>query len=481
MQARFDPEAPFTLVPAPASGSYRTARCDGDHLEDMAHYDALTTLPNRVLLLKRLGQLLRHMPHGRGLALLYLDLERFAQVNAALGYDCGDLLLQAVAERLQGCTRETDLVARIGNDEFAVFRQAADPVGEGAALARKILAALEEPVSLGRHQLAAGADIGIAVSPTHGSDAVELLRCAELAFSRLKADGERGYRFFKRQMGLSARIGHELEGDLRDAMKTGGLQLHFQPVFDLERNDVACCEALLRWTHPKLGVVPPKSFIGVAEATGQIAAIGQWVLREACAQAATWREDIGVAINLSAAQVAPSLVDTVAGVLKVSGLSPERIELEVTETVLLRKTSETLAVLQDLRALGVKIAMDDFGTGYSSLLYLSSFPFDKIKIDRSFVAGISRQDTKSVAVLRAAVALGTSLGMTTTAEGVETEEQLEIVRAEGCAQAQGYLLGRPKAAAAMGSLLLAGPQRIEDVPYRSRNAREKLSNTGRMM
>ncbi len=435
--------------------------------------DGLTGLPDRRALLRRLEQALRATPRGCGLTLLYLDLDRFREINAALGYGWGDSILKEMAARLEDCTCEGDLLARLGNDEFAIARRCADPAEAGAALARQVLSALGEPVMKGGTALRLGAHVGIAAFPTHGAAADRLLRCAELAFYKAKAERSSRYAFFRIGMDARPMDRHALEAELQEAVRSRGFELYYQPVLDLRRNEIACCEALIRWRHPQRGIILPSSFIPLAEATGLIVPMGEWALRVACGEAAGWPSHLKVAVNLSAAQFDPSLTGAVARALEHSGLAPDRLELEITESVLLRRTDETLTILRDLRSLGVRIAMDDFGAGYSSLLYLRSFPFDKIKIDRSFVADLSPDDARSVAILRAAVALGTSLGMTTTAEGVETVQQLDIVRAEGCTEMQGYLLSPPRPVGEIRALLDISPGPMPGAPLTAPGRRER--------
>ncbi len=420
----------------------------------LAHHDALTDLPNRVLLRARLEEaLVGASRQGQGVAVLYLDLDRFKEVNDTLGHTVGDLLLKSVAERLRTCVREDEFVARLGGDEFAIVQITADAAQSAAAVAARVIESLTAPHEIEGNRLSIGTSIGIAVSPGDGTNPEQLLKNSDLALYGAKADGRGMYRFFEAAMNTAMKARREMEGDLREALGEGQLALHYQPILNLETDRICGCEALLRWDHPERGRVSPADFIPVAEATGLIVPIGEWVLREACREATMWPEELKVAVNLSVVQFKSSnLAQTVVSALAASGLSPNRLELEITESVLLLDSEETLEVLGRLHHLGVRIALDDFGTGYSSLSYLRSFPFDKIKVDRCFVRDLASRDPNSVAILRTVAQLGKSLGMATTAEGVETKEQLEIIRAEGCTEMQGYLLSPPVTAAAVRQL-----------------------------
>jgi diguanylate cyclase (GGDEF)-like protein/PAS domain S-box-containing protein len=423
-----------------------TERRDAEaRIAHMAGHDALTGLPNRTLLRDKLEQAIAARPGST--AVLCLDIDRFKEVNETLGHPVGDALLRAVAERLRGCVRGREVVARLGGDEFAVLLPA--PVGtpDGAAgLASRVVEALAEPFGIeGGHQLLAPASIGIAVAPADGTDADTLLRRADMALHRAKADGRATWRFFEPALDARLQKRRALEADLRRAVQEGRFELHYQPLFRTPTGRMSGVEALLRWRRPEGDLVPPADFVPLAEETGLIGAIGDWVLRTACAEVAQWPSDtLSVAVNLSPAQFRRGdLVEGVRAALADSGLAPGRLELEITESVLLENDRATLETLRELRALGVRIAMDDFGTGYSSLGYLKRFPFDKIKIDRLFVREMA-QDANSMAIVRAVVSLGAPLGITITAEGVETAEQLALLREIGCEEAQGFLLGRPK-------------------------------------
>ncbi|TGD94682.1 putative bifunctional diguanylate cyclase/phosphodiesterase [Methylobacterium nonmethylotrophicum] len=415
----------------------------------MAHHDALTGLPNRVLFHRRLAEA---VATGRPVGLLCLDLDHFKLVNDTLGHPAGDALLRQVAERLRACLPADGLVARLGGDEFAVLSALPSPALIG--LADAIVAALGRPFALPDHQdVTVGASIGIALAPEHGEDPDVLLRKADTALYAAKAGGRRTRRLFEPAMDAALQGRRALERDLREAIAAEALEVHYQPLVATGSLAVTGCEALLRWRHPERGFVSPATFIPVAEETGLIAAVGEWVLARACREAAGWPGGVRVAVNLSPAQFrTPDLVGTVARALAESGLHPARLELEITEQVMLEETTANLAVLHQLRALGVRIAIDDFGTGYASLSYLRVFPFDKIKIDRSFTAALGREAT-AVAIVQAVIGLGASLGMTTVAEGVETEAQLAALRRSGCGEVQGFLFSRPVPATELRRLL----------------------------
>ena len=420
----------------------------------MARHDALTGLPNRVLFQEHLGQeLARGGRRGEDLALLCIDLDLFKEVNDTLGHPIGDKLLKLVAERLRECARETDVVARLGGDEFAVVAVAAEQPRGAIVLAQRIIAALSSPFDLDGHQVVIGASIGIALAPGDSEQGEGLLKAADLALYRAKADGRGLYRLFEPEMDAKMQARRTLELDLRKALITNEFELFYQPVVNLALNEVCAFEALLRWNHPTRGMISPAEFISLAEETGTIVPLGEWVLRQACAEAVGWPDDLKVAVNISPAQFkSRGLALAVTSALAASGLRPSRLELEITESVLLQDSESVMETLHALKDLGVQISMDDFGTGYSSLSYLRSFPFDKIKIDQSFVRDMSG-DNDSVAIVRAVAGLGRNLGMSTTAEGVETDQQLEHLRDEGCSEVQGYLFSRPLPASELLPLL----------------------------
>jgi diguanylate cyclase (GGDEF)-like protein len=415
----------------------------------MARHDALTNLPNRVLFQDKMEKAL-----GRGdrIAVMFLDLDRFKSVNDSLGHSVGDALLCAVTERLQRVVSASDTVARLGGDEFAIVQRNATPES-ASELARKVIAELVEPFEVQSHQLIIGTSIGIAMAPADGKEPDQLLRNADMALYRAKSDGRGAYHFFQAEMDAQMQERRTLELDLRKALQADQFELHYQPLIDLGRGEVCGFEALLRWNHPDRGLVPPDEFIPVAEEIGLIVPLGDWVLKQACRDAVNWPAKLAIAVNLSAVQFRnPMLALSVVSALGQSGLAASRLELEITESVLLQADRAVLDALHQFRDLGVRICMDDFGTGYSSLSYLRSFPFDKIKIDRSFIRELGK-DNDCMAIIRAVMRLGSSLGMITTAEGVETEEQLDLLRAEGCMQVQGFLFSKAVPAADIPVLL----------------------------
>jgi diguanylate cyclase (GGDEF)-like protein/PAS domain S-box-containing protein len=415
----------------------------------MARHDSLTDLANRTLFREKMDEaLVRLRQNGEGFAIFLFDLDLFKSVNDSLGHPIGDALLRAIALRLTSCTDARHTVGRLGGDEFAIIQPATgDARQAAAALADDLLRRISEPYEIEGHRIVIGISIGIAVAPTDGEDAGELLKNADLALYRAKSEGRKGYRFFEPEMDAQARLQRALEVDIRNALAQNEFELHYQTLVDTATRKVCGAEALLRWRHPRHGLIPPDRFIPVAEEIGVIIPLGEWILRTACAEAAKWPEHVRLAVNLSPVQFrSANLVDAVSGALASSGLPPRRLELEITESVLLQKDACNLDTLHRLANLGVCIVLDDFGTGYSSLGYLRTFPFQKIKIDRSFVAELS-QRADCGAIVCAITGLGQSLGIVTTAEGVETREQFELLRAAGCRQAQGYLFSRPCPAA----------------------------------
>jgi diguanylate cyclase (GGDEF)-like protein/PAS domain S-box-containing protein len=409
----------------------------------LARHDALTDLPNRVLFHESLVHALAFARRGHLLALHCLDLDQFKAVNDTLGHPVGDGLLKAVAERLQGALRDTDEVARLGGDEFAIVQTAIESPLEATALASRVIELIEAPFEIEGHQIVIAASVGVAFAPQDGLDADELLKNADLALYRAKFDGRGVYRLFQTAMDAEMQARRVMELDLRNALCGGQFEVYYQPLVDLHARAVTGFEALLRWHHPERGMIPPDKFIPLAEEIGAILPIGEWVLRQACAAAAAWPGGQSISVNLSPVQFkSRNLVATVTTALRDAGLAPGRLELEITETVMLHDTVATLATLHELRSLGVRIAMDDFGTGYSSLSYLRRFPFDRIKIDQSFVRELGKQ-RDCAAIIRAVIALSHDLGMATTAEGVETREQLRALALAGCSAIQGYLFSRP--------------------------------------
>jgi diguanylate cyclase (GGDEF)-like protein len=415
----------------------------------LAHHDVLTDLPNRALLRDRLNQAGAAIKEGgRRLALLALDLDRFKEVNDTLGHPVGDALLKAVAQRLQQCVRDTDTIARLGGDEFVIVQRTANPEKEAQALAQRLLESISAPYELMGHSVVIGTSIGVAIAPTDGDTGDLLMRNADLALYRSKTEGRGVYRFFQQEMDQKMQERRQFERDLREALREAQFVVHYQPLVNAGTEQICGFEALLRWQHPDRGMVPPSAFIPVAEETGMIVQLGEWVLRQACTEAAGWPDSYKIAVNVSAAQFkARNFLEVVVRTLAVSGMRPHRLELEVTESLMFDDDGHAFETLRSLQALGVRIALDDFGTGYSSLSNLRKFPFNKIKIDRSFVSDLSVANLDALAVVRSVAQLGVSLGMATTAEGVETREQFDQVRAEGCTEIQGYYICRPSPAA----------------------------------
>jgi diguanylate cyclase (GGDEF)-like protein len=438
-----------------------TARRQAEaQIAHMAHYDALTDLPNRVLFREHLVKALESVDREK-LAVLCIDLDRFKAVNDTLGHPIGDALLRAVSDRLRASARPTDLVARLGGDEFAIVQAGTEQPFGATALATRLIAEIAKPFELDGHQVVIGASVGISIAPNDGNDPDRLLKNADLALYRAKSDGRDSCRFFELDMDARMQARRTMEIDLRRALALGEFEVYYQPLVTLETGKICAFEALLRWHHPVRGMVPPMEFIPVAEEIGLIGQIGAWVLKQACLEATKWPNDIHIAVNLSPAQFRHrAVVLDVVAALGTSGLPACRLEVEITEAVLLQHTESNIGILDELRNLGVRISMDDFGTGYSSLAYLQKFPFDKIKIDRSFVNGLDRPE--SIAIVRAVTGLGSSLGMKTTAEGVETEEQLMKLKEEGCTEVQGYLFSKP-VPAAQAALLLQSLKAIKAV------------------
>ena len=426
-----------------------------ERIAHLAHYDALTDLPNRVLLRGHLEQRVAELAQGKPFAILYIDIDEFKGVNDLFGHEVGDELLRHVAARLRGCVGPQDLVARLGGDEFAIVKAETRDRGQLTALAEQILDSLRIPAQCKGQEVPIEASIGIAVAPDDGLSLEDLFKNADLAMYAAKSDGRRTYRFFVPELDVKLKTRRQLELDLRQALARGQLEIHYQPLVDLATDTVAGCEALLRWYHPERGKISPADFIPVAEDTGLINEIGDWVLKRACAEAAGWPAHIRLAVNVSPVQFrSKTLALRVATALRDSGLAPDRLELEITEAVLIRDDNEALVILHQLRDLGVRIALDDFGTGYSSLSYLRRFPFDKIKIDRSFVSDIGDAGGSSM-IVEAVVNMASACRMSTTAEGVETEMQREILRGLGCSEMQGYLFSPAVPASKLQQLLLA--------------------------
>lgn len=416
-----------------------------ERIQHMAHHDALTGLPNRVLFQSRVKDAIEQSEKDdKMVAICCLDLDHFKNVNDTLGHPAGDALLCIVAERIKAEIRDVDTVARLGGDEFAIVLSGLKDQKLLDRVANRILKSLALPVSIDGHETVTGASMGIAILSKESSDSNKLLKNADLALYRAKTEGRNAFRFFKQEMDESALARRKVEVDLRLAIERDQLQLYFQPLVNTGDDKIAGFEALVRWNHPELGLVCPDDFISVAEETGLIVPMGEWVLRTACAEAVKWSVPVKVAVNISPAQFKQTrLVEFISKTLKETTLDPGRLELEITETVLMRNTAETMETLYRLKGLGVRIAMDDFGTGYSSLGNLRSFPFDKIKIDRSFVSDLGT-NAEAAAIVRAVVGLGRSLGIDTTAEGVETRDQLVYLRIEGCSEIQGFYYSKPR-------------------------------------
>jgi diguanylate cyclase (GGDEF)-like protein/PAS domain S-box-containing protein len=414
------------------------------HIEHMARFDALTGLANRVQLKDDLDAALSRLKrHGEKFALLLLDLDHFKMINDTQGHPVGDMLLVKVAERLRGIVREHDSIARLGGDEFAIVLTMIETEKEPANLADRINIHLSKPFDLNGATAQIGVSIGIAFAPNDGLDGDTLTRHADLALYRVKNDGRGGYHFFEPEMDAIARRRHRLEADMRKALETGGFDVHYQPLVDIQTGKVQSFEALARWSHPELGTLNPSEFIPLAEELGLIQELGRWILTQACTEASQWPDDVRVAVNLSPVQVrSSSLFALVKRILDDTGLPAARLELEVTETLLLDASAQVDETLKALKSLGVRIALDDFGTGYSSLSYLRKYRFDKIKLDRSFVAGIDT-DPDSLAIVDAIIKMTRDLRISLTIEGVETKAQLEKLRERGCREVQGYLISRP--------------------------------------
>jgi diguanylate cyclase (GGDEF)-like protein len=410
----------------------------------LARHDVVTGLPNRVMFREHLEQAFASLQAGRSFSVLCLDLDHFKQVNDTLGHPIGDRLLQAVATRLTACVEESDLVARIGGDEFAIVQRAVERPEKSSRLASRIVDAISTPFDIEGKHVVIGTSIGIAIAPADGRDPDQLLKNADMALYLAKTDGRNTHRFFEAEMDRRLQARRALELDLRAAIVNGDFELRYQPIVKLDSGAICGFEALIRWNNGSRGQILPSDFIALAEETGLVLPIGEWVLRTACSQAVAWPDAVTVAVNLSPAQFkSQNLVQVVLNALATSGLAPGRLELEITESVLLQNEANTLSTLHQLRALGVRIAMDDFGTGYSSLAYVRSFPFDKIKIDRSFVSDMTQRE-ESAAIVRAVAGLARSLDIITVVEGIETQQQLDMARAEGCDEGQGYLFGRPQ-------------------------------------
>lgn len=420
----------------------------------LAHHDALTGLGNRLLIDTQLNDAIAHrQQHGGDLAVLLIDLDGFKAINDTLGHSTGDSVLKHFSSRLRNALRDSDKIGRLGGDEFVIIQHSHEQPKDATALATRLIDLIKTPFSIDNQKLVIGASIGIAVADGDYQDADQLLRAADLAMYRAKADGRGRFRFFEPEFDRLVQERRDLEVALRTAVDQDALKIQYQPLVNLQTNRISGFEALSRWEDPQRGFVPPSTFIALAEEIGLIDLIGERVLKHACAEATRWPGDITVAVNLSPAQFrSGNLVRAVKDALAASGLPPSRLELEITESIFLQDSETNLAVLVQLGDLGVKISMDDFGTGYSSLGYLRSFPFDKIKIDRSFIRDLPTSQS-SVAIVRAICGLARSFGASTTAEGVETDDQLTQIRAEGCTDVQGYIFSKPLPASEIPALL----------------------------
>jgi diguanylate cyclase (GGDEF)-like protein len=420
----------------------------------LAHHDHLTDLPNRAFFREQLTQAVTRMRQDDSFAVLWLDLDRFKNVNDTLGHSVGDVLLKQVGLRLGDCAGPESFTARLGGDEFSIICGHGQKPDEIGRLAQRIIDAISVPYSIDGQQILVGVTVGIAIAPHDGVDPDQLLKNADIAMYRAKAEGRGTYRFFEPEMDRLIQSRRALEIDLRQALSNGELELYYQPLINRVSGSVTAMEALLRWNHPVRGLIQPTEFISLAEEAGLISSLGEWVVRTACAEALTWPSTIKVAVNLSAIQFkgGGNLVHTILSALARSGLVASRLEVEITESVLLDDDPATVGVLHQLRGLGVRIVMDDFGTGYSSLSYFRRFPFDKIKIDRSFIRDVT-DEGDGLKIVRSIIQLANSLKIDVVAEGVETAEQLRIVSQEGCTEFQGYFFSKPQPASRIADVI----------------------------
>jgi len=427
-----------------------------EKIAHLAHYDALTDLPNRALFREKLEVALKELGPGEQLAVLYIDIDEFKSINDALGHPVGDELLKEVAERLRGCIGEADVAARLGGDEFAIIQNCTGGRAETERLVEALYAAIRQPLECAGHLISTDASIGIAMAPGDGVHLDQLLKNADLALYGAKGDGRRTYRFFEQDMGARARARRTLELELRQAIGEGGFEVHYQPLVDLRDDRISGCEALLRWRHPQRGNISPAEFIPVAEESGLIVEIGKWVLERACMdavalyrQTGTW---LSMAVNVSARQLRDKdFIGIVERTLLATGMPPERLELELTESMLMEDMDGAIDFMHKVRALGVRLSIDDFGTGYSSLAYLQTFPINHLKIDRSFVRLLP---TSGTTIAGAVIALAHGFNLTVVAEGVEEPEQFDWLRQAGCDYVQGYLFARPLPLAALRARML---------------------------
>ena len=428
----------------------------------LAYHDSLTGLGNRLLFKEQLDEALKDVseaPHP--LAVLFIDLDGFKAVNDTLGHSVGDLLLKSLGTKLRDLISSTDRIARLGGDEFAILQVSNEQPTSSIHLAERIIEIVAEAHEIDGHDVTVGASIGIAIARPGEMSTESLLKSADLAMYSAKSEGRGTYRIFDPQMDAMVQTRRSMERDMRTSLAQGDFELYYQPLVNLQTKKVTAFEALMRWNHKERGAVPPAEFIPVAEDIGLIVQLGEWALRRACTEASEWPEDIRISVNLSPLQFSKgNLVSTVVSALASSGLAASRLELEITESVLLEKSDRNISILNQLRELGVRISMDDFGTGYSSIGYLRSFPFDKIKIDQSFVRDVL-VDEGSLAIVRAIASLGVSFGITTTAEGVETEDQMRCLNLEGCVEVQGYFYSKPiQASEVAGVLASLNAQRL---------------------
>jgi len=431
-----------------------TERCRAEEkITWLARHDALTEIPNRFHFHERLDQALQYLGPGEGLAVHWIDLDQFKNVNDDLGHPVGDALLKSIGARLHAVVRQPDFVGRLGGDEFAIVQSGVTQEAQAIAFVERILTLFSQTHQLMGHRIDIGASIGIALAPEHGTSADVLLKKADLALYHAKSTGRGTYTLFDPHYGYEQQTRRRLESDLKVALQEHQLELYYQPIRDVKTHQIMSCEALMRWRHPQQGILPPCDFIPLAEDAGLIVAMGEWALHRACKDAATWPDSVGVTVNLSPSQFSGcDLYKTVDAALSLSGLPPQRLELEITESVLLQDDARTIAVLHKLRGAGVRIALDDFGTAFASLSYLRSFPFDTIKIDRSFVRDLP-QRSDCAAIIEAIASLARRLDMRSVAEGVETIEQLTVVAGAGCDEVQGYLFNRPVPAAEIVNIL----------------------------
>ncbi|MHB1098489.1 MAG: putative bifunctional diguanylate cyclase/phosphodiesterase [Burkholderiales bacterium] len=441
-------------------------------LDHLAHHDALTDLPNRILMHDRIGQAIElARRQDRQLAVMFLDVDRFKNINDSLGHTVGDQLLMSVAQRLVECVRHSDTVSRQGGDEFIMLLADVEHAEDAALSARKMLTALALPHHIDRHDIHVSASIGISIYPDDGQDADSLIKSADTAMYHAKENGGNDYKFFEQDMNARAVQRLTIETDLRLALERQEFMLNYQPIIDLQSGAIVSVEALTRWRHPHRGLILPEHFIWIAEDSGLIVPIGAWILREACKQARAWQDaglpPIPVAVNISAVQFRhKDFLENLNGILKDTGLAPRYLELELTESVLMHDADAAVSLLEALKAIGVRLTVDDFGTGYSGLSYLKRFPVDTLKIDKSFMHGITQatDDSDDAAIVAAVIGLGKSLNQRVIAEGVETREQLAFLQALGCSEGQGFYFSRPVPAQEVAELLRTGIEGVIGAP-----------------